>query len=126
MVEEAYVSFETAKLLKEKGFNEPCICYSYGEGMNNYFSKSRIIDNLNKDASYILLPTQQMAMRWLRDVHNIYINIAPTHNVVDGSINFIWLTYSSSYSVTGECDIFYKTYEQACEAVIKYGLENLI
>lgn len=27
MIEEAYVSFETAKLAKEKGFNEPCLFY---------------------------------------------------------------------------------------------------
>lgn len=27
MIKEAYVSFEIAKLLKEKGFNEPCRAY---------------------------------------------------------------------------------------------------
>jgi hypothetical protein len=125
MIEEAYVSFETAKLLKKKGFNEPCLW-----GYDPYgASFARILhepQNSELNEYEYSKPTQQMAMRWLREEHNVYINIAPTHNVVDGSINFLWLTYSSDYSVTGDCDIFYPTYEQAVEAAINYCLENLI
>ena len=133
MIQEQYVSFETAKLLKDKGFNEPCICYSYGEGMNNYFSKPSIIDKANKDSGYILLPTQQMAMRWLREIHRIHIQaFCPLvdvdcdtegikYNVVISNLANMCLAFDTPLE-----DIEYNFYEEACEAAIKYCLVKLI
>lgn len=58
MITEQYVSFKTARLLKEAGFNGEC----------NF-----IIDD---DGCKLFRPTQQLAARWLREVHGIFIMIS--------------------------------------------------
>ena len=42
MIKESYVSFEIAKLLKEKGFDEHC-SHAY---INNWCMKSCVLDDL--------------------------------------------------------------------------------
>lgn len=64
-IQEDYVSFETAKLLKEKGFDEPCMYYS------------------TEEAVYIRKPTQALAIKWLRIKHNIHISIQTIGNEHD-------------------------------------------
>ena len=129
-IKEEYVSFETAKLLKEKGFNEPCICYSYGNSMNNYFSKPRIIDGANSDASYILLPTQQMAMKWLREVHGLHISLEPCYDY--DSMHVVFLAFVQNVAdvhefMDGRKNVAtHPNAEKSCELAIKYCLENLI
>lgn len=129
MIEEAYVSFENAKLLKEKGFNEPCLwgydpyCASFARVM----SEPR---NSELNEYEYSKPTHQVAMRWLREVHHIYLNI--NVRVILGQ----WSGYDISIHATDNDGFLNKkipivlkdnmSYEQACEAVIKYCLENLI
>ena len=142
MIEEAHVSFETAKLLKEKGFPQEydryhALVYNEEDYENEYEVQRMVLETEIVKAgtlsSYSIgvpepkcyCPTQQMVMRWLREVHNIYMDIAPTHST-NGPIDFIWQTYNSDYLVTGDCDIFYPTYEEAVEEAIQYSLEHLI
>ena len=123
MITEDYVSFETAKLLKEKGFNE---------STDKQFNSDKIVGDYNiTDRSrhperYLDAPTIQMAMKWLRKVHEIFIR---------PNISFL-------YPIRYYCEIFcygdnlktqqdvttenFESPEQACEAAIKYCLENLI
>jgi len=132
MITEDYVSFETAKLLKEKGFNEKCRTYY------KVFPESRIAaiyhSSENRgvsedDPNEILCPTLQMAMKWLREVHNLFIFPFPQINT-----NKFWTEiYQLSDNQEWEniyCESIdlqdYSTYEEACEAAIKYCLENLI
>lgn len=63
MIEEAYVSFDTAKLLKEKGFDEECFRFYMPTG-NGRWKYEHYHDFDISDR--IECPTQQMAMRWLR------------------------------------------------------------
>ena len=78
MIQEAYVSFETAKLLKEKGFDEEC-WYWYEE--DGYFNASNDDYGFQSNSDHISndficsAPTLQMALRWLREVHHIFIEI---------------------------------------------------
>ena len=127
MITEDYVSFETAKLLKEKGFDVskidayfPFVYYSNGK---MYF--------YNDDEPLFVCEavTIQMAMKWLREVHNLFLQIwiltdegywFNIERLEDGHFN-----HKSVYS-TGLQDIYFPTYEEACEAAIKYCLENLI
>ena len=75
---EDYVSFKTAKLLKENGFDEECSCFynniDYGtpglEVDGRLYYKNSALD----DEEYAA-PTLQMAMKWLREVHKIFIAI---------------------------------------------------
>lgn len=130
MVTEDYVSFEVAKLLKEKGFQAKCTaCYSSDpshtfeliSGRINYcnprFRKYKSIPPYNA-------PTIQMALKWLREVHNLYINIFVTWK--DKISHYQW---SIDNLITQ--DTIYDTpclekYEEACNTAIKHCLENLI
>lgn len=120
MITEDYVSFETAKLLKERGFDSCTYAYYEDEdnpNINLYGGKNI---NWNK-TEFISKPTLQMAMKWLREVHNLLI-------VIDKGENFYaWQledNESGAYigEVVGECS----SYEEACEEAIKYCLENLV
>lgn len=112
-ISEDYVSFEVAKLLKDKGFNEPTIG-TYNIESKNPILVERPIRAIHCEA-IISAPTLQMAMRWLREVHDIKIMIRP---YVDG-------TYSYEI-LNGFWYVNFDSYEDAAEAAIKYCLENLI
>lgn len=55
MIEESYVSFDTARMLKEAGFEAEC---------------GFIVDD---DGRKLYRPTQALAARWLREKHNLHI-----------------------------------------------------
>ena len=136
MIEEDYVSFETAKLLKEKGFNEKCrTLYTFWfdevEG-----PKEDEAENWNIEPKYFSAPTIQMTMRWLREVHHLFIGVEPRLSFTD----YYWITANvyrvrkknslyhaepvDDYSCVASCDG--TSFEDACEAAIKYCLEKLI
>lgn len=111
---EDYCDFETAMLLKEKGFNELTTkAYPYFEG---------------KDYKYdISCPTLQMAMKWLREVHKIDIDIDvySKHSWCD-STDYCTSIFSHGHRIMVEKNEVFDAYEEAAEAAIKYCLENLI
>ena len=122
MITEDYVSFDTAKLLKEKEFNwEVHRSYLVND---NVFIPGDVNDvPLRKDA--IRIPTLQMAMKWLREEHKL-IPI-----ILDGG-NSYWFRIDKDNKDNWKSTIYredeklFPTYEEACEASIKYCLENLI
>lgn len=80
MIEEKYVSFEIAKLLKSCGFFEGIEMFYDEDGDFLSNRKCSVIDgkrccSLNIDGSGYLAPTLQMAMDWLRTKKNIDIDI---------------------------------------------------
>ena len=146
MVTEDYVSFETAKLLKEKGFDESTNCqYPVGGIYIGEVGEYNITDRSRNPEKYIPAPTLQMAMKWLREVHNIDV-------VIDAAVGMlgvkVYVPLISTYKTLKDspskvCQIkkgiYYKddkgvipalqhfnTYEEACESAIRYILENLI
>ena len=72
MIKETYCSYEVAKLLKEKGFHEPCIA-TYNSTTKNFQVEEIYEDWTIHWKGYISAPTQQMAMAWLREEKNIFI-----------------------------------------------------
>ena len=128
MITEDYVSFETAKLLKEKGFDWECLgTYSTGDKELSISSECPYSNDLNDDM-FIAAPTLQMAQKWLREVHNLVIQIEFIDYLEHGEV---WL-YSvlerrTIKRLTGRDEDFTEhSYEEACEAAIKYCLENLV
>ena len=152
---EDYVSFETAKLLKEKGFDV------YGDGSfgsstkvwmeYSPFGKIRDVSASYPSVKGFPAPTLQMAMKWLREVHDILIvvdyewecdtipyyfkiyrldeNGKPKQVPVKG------VSYDKDNNpierIIGyrDWERSYKDFssrEEACDAAIKYCLENLI
>ena len=131
MITEDYVSFETAKLLKEKGFNELCHYVYMSNGETFYmhtFSDYPFERNSNLTSAYSA-PTLQMAMKWLREVHDIYIMIDKDFATENGWHYVVtrkqdWADNIDNGLTQQESNSY--TYEFACEAAIKYCLENLI
>ena len=70
MIEEQFVSFETAKMLKEAGFDVPCTS-QYTEG--KYIWNVDYPYHFNQDEFGYSRPTQALAARWLREVYNVAI-----------------------------------------------------
>lgn len=123
MITEDYVSFEVAKLLKEKGFYTP-YCYRY------YFpelkSKTPTISSrvIPKDTDKYLAPTLQMVMKWLREVHNLHVDVDPSEG--DWNPTVLELEGWSCVVKYDDNIPIQDSYEEACEAAIKYCLTNLI
>jgi hypothetical protein len=130
MIKEQYVSFEVAKLLKEKGFKEETHGnYYLGGKFDGKFEESSKV-NWNKFfKTPIAAPTQQMVMRWLREVHNIHISI--TFGWVSGyNAQVDWAEESEKGNDKPACCVWRTdmntTYEVAVEAAIKYCLEEIV
>ena len=135
-ITEDYVSFETAKLLKEKRFQQlqnNCgyftteMIYSINVDDNgkHHFAHQYPAGVYNKD-KYIAAPTLQMAMKWLREVHKL--EIIPFHEMFQGNSWWYRIERNTSLSLITEYeeDSIYGSYEKAAEAAIKYCLKNLI
>ena len=137
MITEDYVSFETAKLLKEKGFDVPCDSYydyfssnvTMYQGYVPEFSDSCTNHNGRDNFDVYSRPTLQMAMMWLREVHNLSVEVYRTACGYIGCIVAIpsgtdikFLEEDGDDLPSGQ----YTKWEYACEASIKYCLEKLI
>lgn len=134
MITEDYVSFEIAKLLKEKGFDEPCKVW-YSEYTSEFGGEKYInieFDNHNRfEENYKFIcpaPTLQMVMKWLRKIHNIFIVIEPhAYDYINeknlSCVSSVWL--GDNYYENPLAKDF-PSYEETCEMTIKYCLENLI
>ena len=131
MITEDYVSFEIAKLLEEKGFEQHKCQHSYDS--KGVFKWSDNLDPYEYSA-----PTLQMAMKWLREVHHIEIYITFGFPFIDGKQQ-----YKYFWSIVRVCDNHLEypmddpgsasyneemadSYEEAVEAALKYCLKNLI
>lgn len=133
-ITEDYVSFETAKLLKEKGFDEYC--------PESYFKMDKTLKKSGfsewEKVNEIKVPTQSLAMKWLREVHKLVIcaEIGNENDKVNTDYSnpdrwywFFDITNEKGVVIDTESDYVlneYSSYEQACEAAIKYCLEHLI
>jgi len=117
MVKEAYCSFEVAKLLKEKGFDEPVQHFYKFDSKELY--RGTVFTNTQIGDKFYNAPTHQMAMAWLREVHNIFIVIEPYSN-------------TSCYFSLWEGDNYYEnplrkgfpSYEETVEQALKYCLKK--
>ena len=118
MITEDYCSFEVSKLLKEKGFEGECIAYYSKYKDNNltlYRWRNRQTYVNIKNDSYTLVPTHQMAMKWLRE-KKIFINV--WYDKTDFSAEYV----NGYFNYIGNFD----SYEEAVEQSIKYVLEHVI
>ena len=119
MMAEDYVSFEVAKLLKEKGFDEDIARVVNEECEIDY------LGSFQPSLAYLhhtwyRCPTLQMAMKWLREVYHIFIRIIQSH--IEYCMCEIYYDKVRCYQFSES----FNSYEEAVEAAIKYCLKNLI
>ena len=69
---EEFVTLETAKLMKEKGFNEYC---KNVIDIDNILKVTLYRTNSNLPKQCFSLPTQSIAQKWLRETKNLHIEI---------------------------------------------------
>ena len=140
MIKERYCSYEVARLLKEKGFDEECHHIYVGavlEGTGVIYGNDVMSNNEIPDVetAVITAPTHQMACDWLM-TKGIYI--CPKYccfqewkkNAIP---YFKWeptiLSLTSSLPLYPQpldiCEHF-DTFEEAVDVAIKYSLENLV
>lgn len=159
MITENYVSFEIAKLLKEKGFDEGCsfVVNATSKGVMPVSWPTTNSEIEDDNADLIALPTLQMAMKWLREC-NIDIDIDAHCGMLGIKCYVAYVSTYKPYKLTDtdkECGLteddvkhrqvqskfntripskdelipaheYFESYEEACEAGLKYALENLI
>lgn len=132
-ITEDYVSFETAKLLKEKGFR--AITNRY---YNAQYDQIRTVSDCFmmdwNDEKYmksitmpgaIAIPTHQTALKWLREVHNIDIIAPPQFDNVEWTYSPIIFKLLIPCTEIRLNDNKHKK-ELAVEAALLYVLKNLI
>ena len=133
-ITEQLVSFEVAKLLKEKGFDVKCGGWymEHGALFINYhkeeYNEVPFLHNTNKllfKLNRVSAPTQQLAIDWIRMNFGICISVGcdtySGKNDWNYGINIIGnpeFDYDSSNS--------YNSPEEAKEAALRYVLEKLI
>jgi hypothetical protein len=138
MITEDYVSLEVAKLLKEKGFDEPCrLYYDKYHGyvpvfvedskLTEYGYKELVRNDQNNISDFIAsAPSLYVAMKWLREACAIEISIACFK--LDSYRYDIYAINSSYFRrqiIEFNSDEFC-SYGEAVEAALKYCLKNLI
>ena len=131
MITEDYVSFEVAKLLKEKGFFKDVDLsmiqnLSFQDNIGLSHNLNKWYDSLIQDKiDFAVAPTHQMAMKWLREEKrtSIIIEFDVTKR---GYCPYVHqLDYDMDWVVKWRINIPMK-YEEAVEVALKYTLENLI
>ena len=122
MITEDYINFETAKLLKEKGFDENCAAlYHLRTGEISQQGVGYVFNNSQWE-NFVSAPTLQMAMKWLRKKYGLYCSVIfNSHNDWEPCILELHNDKVPKNYLTS-CE----TYEEAAETAIKYCLENLI
>ena len=119
MIEESYVSFETAKMLKEAGFDAPCYMQYSERGVQWNASYP---ENFNADDWGCSCPTQALAARWLREVHGIHV--FPVYQYLPEKWSYVIqdMAYVNSEKGTKlHTDVF-----DSCEESLEAGLQEAI
>lgn len=105
---EELVTLNTAKLLKEKGFQE--------------LKYTKHVSKLLKHYRYLSVPPQSVAQKWLREVKNLHIEISYMY----GNYWIYDILTIPEHDLVGLSDrpiIHYGTYEEALEAGIFEALK---
>lgn len=116
---EELVTLKTAKLLKEKGFNEYCKNVISDKGL-----MMETIFRTNKDLpkSFYSCPTQSIAQKWLRETKNLHIEITYMY----GNYWIYDILTIQNHDLVGLSNrpiIHYNTYEEALEAGLQEALK---
>ena len=125
MMEDTLISFETAKLAKEKKFNIPCEnfyieyidddvadLFNYEEQRGSGYAE---LYRNNQEFKYSA-PTQSLLQKWLREIHKIIVLV--DWEGTDGY--FYKLDFKSFYEVAGNNN---KNYEDCLELGLQEALK---
>jgi len=114
-MQEELITFDTAKLAKEKGFNITTKS-SFLLRSQRLYKDMDCNNKVEGDNEFVSAPTQSLLQRWLREVHNIHVWGIPNNepSICDGYVPII-----QGKAKYGK----YNTYEQALEAGLQEALK---
>lgn len=121
MIEEQYITFETAKLAKEKEFDEE---FENMHVWNNF--KGEILEDVsgyNMKNSHLCknsysAPTQSLLARWLREKHKMIVSCVFNYETK------MWVYFIGNYNnPISKSDKEYDSYEEAMEDGLQDALE---
>jgi hypothetical protein len=114
-MEEQLISFETAKLAKEKGFNIECETQFHDKGIFQLATSENTFER----------PTQSLLQRWLREVHKIQINVFSEWCKNKNKVTFSNYITSLEGIMIGLHHVMseFDTYEEALEKGLLKALE---
>lgn len=119
-MEEQYVNFETAKMLKEAGFDVPCDAIFTENGAEIIEFGRANYNGLYPDM--VSRPTQALAARWLREKHKL--QVYSSYSIYHKMWFYVVISISNDYdTITG--DIKYANYEDALEAGLQEAIKMI-
>lgn len=130
MIEESYVSFDTAKLLKEAGFDVPVYKHYTKTGA---IWTSAMPEKHNDKMDYMCFPcpTQALAARWLREVHGIHVYAIQTNlpytepQTTKWEWGYVIDKIDDPNSNIATCEMYFGSYEDAFEAGLQEAIKLL-
>lgn len=129
-MEEQLISFNTAKLAKEKGFDIPCenfyVEYIDDDDVDlfNYEEQrgSRYAELYRNNTEFkFSAPTQSLLQKWIREIHNIIVEPIFDETADDG---FPWLLsiYKNKKDIVTENHKLFGDYFDNYEETLEVGL----
>lgn len=141
MMRDEIVTYEVAKLAKEKGFPQDIdrwVADLHSATNSNYYNhkgelngdcieiiKCKIQkEEIPKEFELVAAPTQSLLQRWLREEKKVHIEIYPVFPSSDKVKYGRWIVADA---ITKSIPIeYFDTYEQSLEDALRYALENLV
>lgn len=117
MIEESYVSFDTAFALKNAGFDEVCSSQYFGTGSVVYTQQK----NSKLSPGHVSRPTQAMAARWLLERHGIFIE---DYILVNGQ--FAYRLFRNGRNLVSEQSDMYESLQECIEDSLQEALRLII
>jgi hypothetical protein len=121
-MKEQLISFETAKLAKEKGLDKIRCNYIYNIGYHDLQPEMDAFESFPKDSvsgqfHLALAPTQSLLQKWLREKHKIYIDVDSACYLEEGKYAAQIHAHGKRHFQKNILDGFtiFKTYEEALE-----------
>ena len=122
-MEDQLISFETAKLAREKGFMEFTNKVFNENGKQYIFNNGLLSGSLRFNA-----PTQSLLQKWLREKHNIQLCLQPIYggNKIEGKQTG-WLCYTpyndEKFNNLPSISLSEYSYEEALEKGLQQALK---
>jgi hypothetical protein len=131
MMKEELITYETAILAKEKGFNWETNRYFYLDQLSEFDEYDATMVNHNSSdqtsVDYMSAPTQSLLQKWLRDVHNIHVSpLMYINKKKELKWRFDLTTVSPYYSsIDKRSTKIRDTYEEALEVALYDALNSI-
>ena len=122
MMEEQFVSFDTAKLLKEAGFDVPTSTH-YSNSGEVWQSSAPEDYNDDKSCKACSRPTQALAAKWLREVHKLHVFAKRIYEYALDKFSWGYYIQSSNYEYCKNFEIGFDSYEQAIEEGLRGAIK---